>query len=487
MHSLLETLGVRENHLFIANQWQAASAAETIAVTNPADDAVIGSIANAQKADVDLAMQTAAAAFPAWSRTPAPTRARHLYAFADVIRSHAEALAQLLTLEQGKPLHESRGEVAFAVEFLVHAAEGARRLGGEILPGDVKDEQIWIQRVPYGVVAGITAWNFPVALFTRKAGPALATGNTIVIKPHELTPLTSLALAALSRQAGLPDGVLNVVTGVGRGAGEAMVGHPMTGLVSMTGSVRAGREIYAAGSQRIQSIRLELGGKAPFIVLADADLQSAVTAAIEAKFANGGQVCTANDRMYIEAPIYDAFMQAFLERTRALRVGNPTEEKVDIGPRASHAEVTKLRGILDKAVAQGAKVLYDGNKGARPDKGSWFYPAVFEVESNDLDIMHEETFGPMVAAMKVSSLDEAFRLANQCDFGLSAFLFTSSNRNIMRCLSELEFGEIYINRGAGESVQAFHSGYKLSGIGGEDGYHGIEGYLRKKTMYNHFG
>ncbi|HTK00694.1 MAG TPA: aldehyde dehydrogenase family protein [Bordetella sp.] len=489
MHPFLARLGIPENHLFIEGKWVPSASKETDDVLNPMDDSVIGSVALGNAADMDRALAAAGDSWAAWAERPAAARAAILYDYAALIRRHADDLASLLTLEQGKPIAEARGEVAFAADFLIHAAESARRLQGEILPGDVPHEQIWIQRVPYGVVAAMTAWNFPVALFTRKAGPALVTGNAIVIKPHEVTPLTSLALAALSVQAGVPPGVLNVVTGRGREAGHHLVSSPRTNLVSMTGSVRAGREIYAAGSRDIKSIRLELGGKAPFIVLRDANLDRAVDAAVAAKFVNGGQVCTANDRMYIERDIHDAFMDRFLAKVRALRVGNPFQG-VDIGPRVSSPEVAKLRDILAKARDQGAQTLVDMNGAAHGDphaRGNWFFPAVLAVPSNDLAIMREETFGPIVPVMKVDSFDQALYLANQCDYGLSAYLFTESNRNIMRCVAELEFGEIFVNRGAGESVHAFHAGYKLSGIGGEDGRHGIEGYLRKKTLYNHFG
>ncbi|WP_031242496.1 aldehyde dehydrogenase family protein [Advenella kashmirensis] len=488
MNKLLERFGIAKQHIFIKNEWIYASG-NTIAVSNPVNGKEIGQINETSVSQTDSAVSAALTAFPAWSATPAPERARYLYAFADLIDANLEDLALLLTQEQGKPLLEARAEVSFSSAFLRHAAEAARRLEGEILPGDARDEHIMIHRVPYGVVAGITAWNFPVALFTRKVGPALVTGNTIVIKPHELTPLTALVLAELARKAGLPAGVLNVVTGAGRTVGEHLVKHPDVSLISMTGSVRAGREIYAAASHDIKTIRLELGGKAPFIVLADADLDKAVQAAIQAKFVNGGQVCTANDRMYIEEAIYDKFVAKFTEAVRNLRTGDPLEQ-VDLGPRASQPEVSKLHAILERACRSGAKVLLNLNDSSGPDpahtNGNWFYPAVLEVTSNDLEIMQEETFGPIAPIMKVSSLTEAITYANQSKYGLSAYVFTQNNRNIMRCVAELQFGEIFINRGAGESVHAFHAGYKLSGIGGEDGKHGIEGYLRKKTLYNNF-
>jgi len=488
MNKVLERFGIAEQHIFIGNEWVHADGS-AIAVSNPVNGREIGQINETPMPQTDAAVAAALKAFPSWAATPAPERARHLYAFADLIAANLEDLALLLTQEQGKPLHEARAEVSFSIAFLQHAAEAARRLEGEILPGDTRDEHIMIHRVPYGVVVGITAWNFPIALFTRKVGPALVTGNTIVIKAHELTPLTALALAELARKAGIPAGVLNVVTGAGRTVGEHLVKHPDVSLISMTGSVRAGREIYAAASHDIKTIRLELGGKAPFIVLADADLDKAVQAAVQAKFVNGGQVCTANDRMYIEDAIYDRFVEKFIEAVRKLRTGDPLEQ-VDLGPRASRPEVNKLHTILEGASRSGAKVLLDLNDSSAPDpahtNGNWFYPAVLEVTSNDLEIMQEETFGPIAPIMKVSSLTEAITYANQSKYGLSAYVFTQSNRNIMRCIAELQFGEIFVNRGAGESVHAFHAGYKLSGIGGEDGKHGIEGYLRKKTLYNNF-
>lgn len=489
MNAFLSKLAVLENTHFIGGQWITSTSDQVDIVFNPMDDSEIGTVADGNEEDVDRALLAARTASKGWARQTAAARAQYLYDYAEVIKRHAEDMACLLSLEQGKPILESRSEIAFAIAFLVHAAESGRRIQGEILPGDSQEEQIWIQRVPYGVVAGMTAWNFPTALFARKVGPALIAGNTIVIKPHELTPLTSLALAALAQLAGIPKGVINVVTGRGKVAGQRLVTSPQTDLVSMTGSVRAGKEIYAAGSTAIKSIRLELGGKAPFIVLADADVSCAVDAAVQSKFVNGGQVCTANDRMYIAASVYDEFMEKFIAKVARLRVGNPFSD-ADIGPRVSAPEVAKLRAILEKANREGAETLLDLNESAGQDplhtRGNWFFPAVLAVKSNNLSIMKEESFGPIIAAMKIQSFDEAIDYANDVDYGLSAYVFTNSNRHIMRCIEELDFGEIFVNRAAGESVHAFHSGYKLSGIGGEDGKHGIEGYLRKKTMYNHF-
>ncbi|MFM0052524.1 aldehyde dehydrogenase family protein [Caballeronia grimmiae] len=486
-HPAFTRLGIPQDTLFIGGKWTGSDSGETVEVRNPKDETVVATVCQGTASDAEAAIAAARTAFPGWSRQSAIARAGLLQRFAALIDEHAATLAELLVSEQGKPLNEANIEVGFTSLLLRHAAESARWIEGEILPGDAAHEQIWIQRVPYGVVAAMTAWNFPAALFARKVGPALVAGNTIVVKPHELTPLSSLYLAALGARAGIPDGVLNVVLGAGREVGAQLVMHEQTDLISLTGSVRAGGEIYAAAAPRLKPLRLELGGKAPFIVMDDANIDVAVSAAIASKFFAGGSVCTSNDRMYIHARVYEEFIEKFLSAVKALRVGDPMTD-VNIGPRISKGEVEKLRQISAKALDQGATKLWEHEGGAEIfSRGNWFMPTIFSVPSNDLRIMKDETFGPMVAAMKVSDFEEALSYANESNYGLSAYVFTESNARIMRCTGELNFGEIYINRPGGESVHGFHTGYKMSGLGGEDGKHGIEGFMRKKTMYNRFG
>jgi lactaldehyde dehydrogenase / glycolaldehyde dehydrogenase len=486
-HDALKQLEIPANSLFIGGAWTASESTETVEVRSPKDESVVSTVAKGTPGDAERAVAAARAAFPAWAAQSAIARGALLQRFAALVEEHGSALAELLVSEQGKPLSEAKIEVGFTVMLLRHAAESARWIEGEILPGDAAHEQIWIQRVPFGVVAAMTAWNFPAALFARKVGPSLVAGNTIVLKPHEFTPLSSLFLAELGRRAGIPNGVLNVVVGGGRDVGAHLVAHPQTDLVSLTGSVRAGGEIYAAAAPRLKPLRLELGGKAPFIVMEDADIDAAVAAAIGSKFFAGGAVCTSNDRMYIHERVYDPFMEKFLLAVQNLKVGDPMTD-VHVGPRISKGEVEKLRQIAANATAQGATTLWqhDGQSETFA-KGHWFLPTIFSVPTNDLKIMKDETFGPMVAALKVSDFDEALKYANESDYGLSAYVFTQNNSRIMRCTAELNFGEIYINRPGGESVHGFHTGYKMSGLGGEDGKHGIEGFLRKKTMYNRFG
>ena len=475
---------IPDYQMLIDGEWRPAVAGGRIIVENPANENPIATIPEGQAADAEAALAAAAAAQPAWAATPPIERAAYLHDLADAILRETEHLARCLTQEQGKPLHEARGEVGAAANFIRYAAEAARRLQGDIFPSDSPQEQLWIQRVPYGVVAAMIAWNFPLALIGRKCGPALVTGNTLVLLTHCDTPLTVLEFGKLVQEVGLPPGVLNLVTGRGREIGEALVRSPRTDMVTLTGSVRAGREVYAAAADNITTIRLELGGKAPFIILEDADISQAAEAAVTTRFANCGQVCTCNERMYVHADIYEDFMDEFVGRVEALRVGDPLTD-VHLGPKVNRPEVEKLERLVNGALAGGAKVVTGGRRlreGAF-ERGHWYEPTVMTHTQPDMAIMREEIFGPIVPVVRVRDFEEALALANDSDYGLSAYLYTSDMRRLMRAVDELHFGEIYVNRGIGELVQGFHHGYRRSGLGGEDGIYGIEGYLQKKTLY----
>lgn len=475
---------IPDYQMLIDGEWRAAVAGGRIVVENPANENPIATIPEGQAADAEAALAAAAAAQPAWAATPPIERAAYLHDLADAILRETEPLARCLTQEQGKPLHEARGEVGAAANFIRYAAEAARRLQGDIFPSDSPKEQLWIQRVPYGVVTAMIAWNFPLALIGRKCGPALVTGNTLVLLSHCDTPLTVLEFGKLVQEVGLPPGVINLVTGRGREIGEALVRNPRTDMVTLTGSVRAGREVYAAAADNITTIRLELGGKAPFIILEDADISQAAEAAVTTRFANCGQVCTCNERMYVHADIYEDFMDEFVGRVEALRVGDPLTD-VHLGPKVNRPEVEKLERLVNGALAGGAKVVTGGRRlreGAF-ERGHWYEPTVMTHTQPDMAIMREEIFGPIVPVVRVRDFEEALALANDSDYGLSAYLYTSDMRRLMRAVDELHFGEIYVNRGIGELVQGFHHGYRRSGLGGEDGIYGIEGYLQKKTLY----
>ncbi len=467
--------------MFIDGRWT-APAEDGHSVENPANGQMIATTAAGDESTAGFALEAARRAQRLWARRPAVERGGAVYALADAVRDHADLLARIVVAEQGKPLGQARGEVGAAETFLRFAAEQARRIEGEILPSDSPDEEIQIRRLPHGVVVGLTAWNYPLALATRKLGPALVAGNAFVLKAHEFTPLSGLALAALAEKVGLPPGLFNVVTGAGRTLGRALVDG--ADMVTMTGSTRAGREIYAAGAARIKILRLELGGKAPFIVMEDADIDRAVDAAVTARFTNCGQICTCNERMYLHRAIADEFLAKFTARARALTIGMPLTDP-DLGPKVSAGEVAKVEAMTQASIDAGAEVLLRG--GPLRDgvfaTGNWIAPTVLLARANDLPVMQDEIFGPVVAAMLVDSFDQALALANDSEYGLSAYVWTQDRRRLMAAAADLNFGEIYCNRTNGELVQGFHSGWGLSGLGGEDGKHGFDGYLRKKTMY----
>jgi len=475
---------INQYSLFIGGEWVASSGAASLTVRSPATGEVIATVADATQADVDRAVAAAAAAFPAWSRRTAVERADFLLRLNMLIQRDHERLARLLTQEVGKPIREARGEIDFAISLIRFAAENARRLEGDIVPGSRPGEKILIEKLPHGVIAGIAAWNFPAGLLARKVAPALAAGNTIVLKPHELTPVTSLEIAKLVAEAGIPAGVVNIVSG-GIPTGQRLVANPVVKLVTMTGSTAAGKKIMAAAAPTLKEVRLELGGKAPFIVLADADLEAAASAAVEARFLNAGQVCTCNERTYVHEAVYDRFLDLVSEKIRALKVGDPAQEDTAMGPKISAAELGKVDAMVANAVRQGARVQIGGGRltGGLYDRGHFYSPTLLTDVTHEMDIVHSEVFGPVMSVLKVQDFDEALRLANDSDYGLSAYLFTNDLGVLMRTAVELNFGEIYVNRSLGEAPQGFHHGYGDSGLGGEDGKYGLEAYVRTKTIY----
>jgi len=471
--------------LFINGSWVSPKGGEWITVENPATKAVIGEVAKGGQADVDVAVSAAKSAFVGWSQRTATERADYIHALKDLVKRDREKLAALITAEMGKPLKEARIEVDFAIGLLRFAAENVLRLQGEIIPGSSPNEKILIDRVPLGVIGAITAWNFPLALCARKIGPAVAAGNTIVVKPHELTPLTCLHLAKLVREAKIPHGVINIVTGDGKDVGVPLVAHKDVRLITMTGSTPAGKKIMAAASETLKEVRLELGGKAPFMVMEDADLDKAADAAVAARFGNGGQVCTSNERTYIHEAIYDRFVQKIREKIEALKVGLPTDPDTDMGPKVSEDELNKVHAMVENAIRQGARLAMGGKRlrGGIYDQGYFYAPTLLTDVTQDMDVVHNEVFGPVMSLIRVKDFDQAIAWANDCRYGLSAYLFTNDLSRVLRMTRELEFGEVYVNRPGGEAPQGFHHGYKESGPGGEDGQHGMEAYVQTKTIY----
>ena len=476
---------IKEYKLFINGEWRTSTSGETIDIISPSTEEVVASVQNGTAEEAIEALEAADKAQKEWKRLPARERAEMLYRFSDEIKANSEMLAQLLVREQGKLLKVARFEVAVASSFIEYACEGARRIEGDIIPSDNPNEQIWIQKVPRGVVVAITAWNFPFALAARKLGPALIAGNTIVIKPTSETPLTTLELGNIANKVGMPAGVINILTGPGRAMGNALVESPICKMVTMTGSTPVGQQIARNAAQNLTHVQLELGGKAPFIVFADADIQAAAEAALHSRFDNCGQVCTCNERMYIHEDIYDAFMKVFIPMVKALKVGDPMLEDTDMGPKVNASELKHMQHLVDVSVKEGAKIETGGKKpkGAGFDKGYWFEPTILTNVTQDMTIVHEESFGPILPVLKFNSFDQVIGFANDCEYGLAAMVFTNDMNTIMKCNDELEYGEIYVNRGHGEQHQGFHNGYKLSGSGGEDGKYGFEQYLEKKTFY----
>ncbi len=477
----------REPSMYIDGSW--VMTGETRPVINPANESIIAEVPEAEANHAEQALEAAQRAQRSWGQKSGVERGAILRAIAERIRSRQEELAQLVVAEQGKTITEARGEISDAAAgFFDYYAGYERAQVGSMFAPDETNEQLFVKSVPYGVIVGIIPWNYPAALFARKVAPAIMAGNAIVIKPHEDTPLSALALAGIIEEAGLPPGIINVVTGAGRLVGDALVRHPITQMVTVTGSVRGGREILAAAAENITPVSLELGGKAPFVVFEDADIGSAVENAVDARFWNCGQVCTCNERTYVQSAVYDEFVERFVDAASSLRMGDPTRDDVQMGPKVSEPELTKVEAFVRDAVEQGAKIMLGGGRpeGEEFEKGYWFEPTVLTGTTNDMDIIQREVFGPVLPIQPFDDFEEVVGLANDSEYGLSAYLFTSNLHKAMRAIDEVNFGEVYINKIGPEQLQGFHTGYRLSGIGGDDGPYGYEKYLRRKTVYLHY-
>ncbi|MEM9674915.1 MAG: aldehyde dehydrogenase [Bacteroidota bacterium] len=476
---------IKHYRLFINGDWVDASSGQWEDIRSPADESVVGRVQMGDETDVQRALEAAEQAQKVWKKVPAKQRAEIMRKFAAEIRAQKDYLAPLLVREQGKLIGVARMEVEVTASFIEYACDWARHIEGDIVPSDNPNEQIWINKVPRGVVVAITAWNFPLALAGRKLGPALIAGNSVVLKPTEETPLATLELGNIAKKVGLPVGLLNIVSGTGKVVGNALVSSPITKMVTMTGSTPAGQQIFRTAAENLTYVQLELGGKAPFIVFPDADLDAAVEGALHSRFDNCGQVCTCNERMYLHEDIYEPFMEKFMQKVKALKVGDPLDEATDLGPKVNQREVDHIAHLVAVSVEEGATLAYGGKRpeGAQFEKGHWFEPTILTNVKQEMTIVHEESFGPILPVIKFNSFEEVMGYANDCEYGLAAMVFTNDLSTIMRCNDELEFGEIYVNRGHGEQHQGFHNGYKLSGTGGEDGKYGFEQYLEKKTFY----
>ena len=454
-----------------------------LAVVNPATEDVISEVPESTQADVDAAIDAAAKAQKSWSKLPPIQRAGYLREISAKIREKADFLARVISEEQGKTLGLSKVEVNFTADYIDYMAEWARRIEGEILVSDRPNENIFLYRMPIGVIGGILPWNFPFFLIARKAAPALVTGNTIVIKPSEETPNNAFEFAKLVAETSLPPGVFNVVSGRGATVGDGLAGHRGIGMISFTGSVETGSKIMTAAARNITKVNLELGGKAPAIVMADADLELAVQAVKNSRVINSGQVCNCAERVYVDKKIAAEFTDKLAAAMKGSRFGDPLkDEAIDYGPLVNKLGLDKVAGLVTRAVEAGATVVTGGQRGAS-DKGFYYQPTVLADCQQNMEIVQKEIFGPVVPVVTFEDLDQAIEFANDSEYGLTSSIYTSNLNVAMRACKEIQFGETYINRENFEAMQGFHAGWRKSGIGGADGKHGLYEFTQTRVVY----
>jgi succinate-semialdehyde dehydrogenase/glutarate-semialdehyde dehydrogenase len=479
MLSLAEPSLLRDR-LFIGGDWVTADAGATTPVRNPATGGTLAAVPMAGAAETRRAIAAAAAAFPAWAARPAPERSASLRRLHDLMLAHQDDLARIMTAEQGKPLAEARGEIAYAAGFFAWFAEEARRSYGDVIPGHQRDRRIVVLKQPVGVVAAITPWNFPAAMIARKVAPALAAGCTVVVKPALQTPLSALALGELATRAGIPPGVLNIVTGDARAIGGEITASPTVRKLSFTGSTATGKLLLAQCAGTVKKVSMELGGNAPFIVFDDADLDAAVTGALQSKFRNSGQTCVCANRLYVQAGIHDRFVAALSTAVAGLRVGDGLAGDTDQGPLIDAAALAKVEEHLADAVAHGAKVVAGGAR--HPLGGTFFQPTVLAGATAQMRVASEETFGPVAPVFRFSDEAEAIRLANSTEFGLAAYVYTRDLGRAWRVPEALECGMVGLNTGLISTEVAPFGGVKESGLGREGSKYGLDEYLEIKYV-----
>ena len=464
----------------IDGEWVQADGGRTVDVTDPATGQAIATVPHMGRAETGRAIAGAAAALPGWRARTARERAQVLRRWADLMLAHQDDLGRLMTLEQGKPLAESRGEIAYAAAYVEWFAEEARRVYGDLVPSPWGDKRIIVTKEPVGVCAAITPWNFPAAMITRKVGPALAAGCTIVVKPAELTPLSAFALGVLAIEAGLPPGVLQIVTGDAPAIGAALCESDVVRKLSFTGSTGVGRILMQQCAPTIKKLSLELGGNAPLIVFDDADIETAVQGIVASKFRNAGQTCVCANRIYVQAGIHDALVERLVQAVEAMPVGNGLAPGVTQGPLIDERAVAKVRQHIDDALTQGAQLRTGGQ--AHALGGTFFTPTVITGVTQAMRVAREETFGPLAPIFRFETEEEAIAMANATEFGLAAYLFTEDRRRIWRVSEQLETGMVGINTGLISNEVAPFGGVKQSGLGREGSRHGIEDYLELKYL-----
>jgi len=472
-----------QQKMFVDGEWVEGTGRETFDIINPATENVIASVSKGTREDAKRALDGAQSAQKGWGELPPLKRAAFMVRIAELIREKREELAAVLTSEQGKPLFESRLEIDGSAAHFEYFAEFARRIEGDVLPSDNPNQTIMILRLPIGVVAAITPWNFPSSMVARKLAPSLITGNAVVLKPSSNTPLSAVEMVKLVEKAGVPRGVVNLVTGAGGEVGDELCGNKVTGLVTMTGSTEAGRKIMRSASNQVGKLILELGGKAPFIVWRDADMEWALKCAIWARFWNCGQTCISSERMYLDETIKESFLGHFVKAAKSLRIGAPTASTTDLGPMVSRKERGTSEHFIELAQNEGSKIILGGRHPPKIAKGWYLEPTVVDVVNQDSDLVQKEIFGPVVPVLEVETFDQAIEMANDSEYGLASYVFTKDNSNVMKALNKIRFGETYVNQVGPEQLQGAHTGFRMSGVGAEGSKHGLELYTQLKTCY----
>jgi succinate-semialdehyde dehydrogenase/glutarate-semialdehyde dehydrogenase len=479
----LPTLNLKDPKLFreqcyVDGAW--VSAEKTFPVTNPATGAVLANVPDLGAADARRAIEAASAAWAGWRARTAKERGAIMRKWFELIMASQEDLAQLLTAEQGKPLTEARGEIAYGASFIEWYAEEGKRIYGDIIPQHQADKRLLVIKQPVGVTAAITPWNFPNAMITRKVAPALAAGCTVVLKPAEQTPLSALALAELAERAGMPKGVLNVITGDAPAIGAEFTSNPLVRKITFTGSTEVGRILMRQSAEQIKKVSFELGGNAPLIVFDDADLDAAVEGAIASKYRNAGQTCVCANRIYVQDSVYDAFANKFTDKVKGFKVGAGTEAGVVVGPLIDQQGIAKVESHVKDATAKGAKVVTGGKRHSLG--GLFFEPTVLTEVNDSMQLAREETFGPVAPLFRFKTEADVIRMANASEFGLAAYFFARDVGRVFRVAEALEAGIISVNTGIFSQEVAPFGGVKQSGIGREGSKYGIEPFLEIKFI-----
>ncbi|RYV01098.1 succinate-semialdehyde dehydrogenase (NADP(+)) [Shewanella sp. OPT22] len=480
----LVSSGLIRQKSYINGKWIGDDSHSSVSITNPATSEEITQVYQLDKSETQIAIECANQALSPWKKLTASERASVLMQWYELIVKNTDELAELITLEQGKPLAESKGEITYAASFIRWYSEEAKRVYGEVITPHQSDKRLMVVKQPVGVTAAITPWNFPAAMITRKAAAALAAGCTMIVKPAPDTPLTALAMAELADRAGIPAGVFNVICGDAKQIGETLCDSPIVRKLSFTGSTPVGRLLMAQSAKTLKKLSLELGGNAPFIVFNDADINAAVAGAILCKFRNAGQTCVCANRLYIQAEVYDEFAQKLKVAVQKLNVGHGSVEGIDVGPLINSAAIDKVENHIADALRLGGELLTGGTRqhGEKFEQGNFFEPTIIKNANNKMLIAHEETFGPVAPLFKFETVDDVIKQANETEFGLAAYFFARDISTVWQVSEALEYGMVGVNTGIISTEVAPFGGVKSSGLGREGGHQGLSEYLETKYI-----